>query len=216
MSRLSRFISHGSTYANVVATLALFIALGGASYASVVLSAGSVGRAQLKAGSVTPRALGFPLGGQALNDTSPIVLSRNECNGGEPVPFGQPPPQCPVSRLEGPTVGHVTLEKSGELLVSGVVDVRNDAAPGMSASVRLGISIEPESGPERNLYPSSVALDGGQEEQVPVQGLVTLSSGHYAVRLGTDVKYGGGSAGSGEVILPETSIIATELPAAPR
>jgi hypothetical protein len=44
---------HHITYANVVATLALFIALGGASYAAVRLPAHSVGAKQLKRGAVT-------------------------------------------------------------------------------------------------------------------------------------------------------------------
>ncbi|MFN8215967.1 MAG: hypothetical protein U0R71_05165 [Solirubrobacterales bacterium] len=41
------------TYANVVATLALFLALGGAAYAAATLPKNSVGRAQLKPGAVT-------------------------------------------------------------------------------------------------------------------------------------------------------------------
>ena len=40
------------TYANVVATLALFIALGGSSYAAVQLSRNSVGAQHIKAGAV--------------------------------------------------------------------------------------------------------------------------------------------------------------------
>ena len=42
------------TYSNVVATLALFIALGGTSYAVVQLPKNSVGRAQLRDGAVGP------------------------------------------------------------------------------------------------------------------------------------------------------------------
>ncbi len=41
------------TYANVVATLALFLALGGAAYAATQLPADSVGTRQLRAGAVT-------------------------------------------------------------------------------------------------------------------------------------------------------------------
>jgi hypothetical protein len=40
------------TYANVVATLALFIALGGSSYAAIKLPKNSVGATQIKAGAV--------------------------------------------------------------------------------------------------------------------------------------------------------------------
>ncbi len=43
----------GLTYANVVSSLALFVALGGVSYAAVTLPARSVGSKQLKAGAVT-------------------------------------------------------------------------------------------------------------------------------------------------------------------
>jgi hypothetical protein len=45
------------TYANVVATLALFIALGGASYAATRLPKNSVGAKQLRKGAVTPAKL---------------------------------------------------------------------------------------------------------------------------------------------------------------
>lgn len=48
-----RHLQTNLSYANVVATFALFIALGGVSYAAVTLPANSVGRAQLKPKSVT-------------------------------------------------------------------------------------------------------------------------------------------------------------------
>jgi hypothetical protein len=212
-----RVVSSRLTYANMVATLALFIALGGASYASLSLPTGSVGRAQLREGAVTTSALGFPLGAQSFDDTSLVVLSRDECNGGEPGLPGQPAPPCVPSLLTGPAIGHVTLREQGELLVSGVVDVRDEATPGTSATVRIGVLIESGQEPQqRTLDPSSVALDGGQEEQVPVQALATLTAGRHAIGIAEDVEYHGGAASSGNVVVPRTSIIATELPAAPR
>jgi hypothetical protein len=45
------------TYANVVATLALFLALGGGAYAAIALPANSVGARQLKKRAVTPAKL---------------------------------------------------------------------------------------------------------------------------------------------------------------
>jgi hypothetical protein len=45
------------TYANVVATLALFVSLGGGAYAAITLPAGSVGTRQLKNQAVTPAKL---------------------------------------------------------------------------------------------------------------------------------------------------------------
>lgn len=45
------------TYANVTATLALFLALGGGAYAAVKLPKNSVGAAQIKKGAITPPKL---------------------------------------------------------------------------------------------------------------------------------------------------------------
>jgi hypothetical protein len=53
MRRRLQVLSGHLSYANVVATLALFIALGGASYAAVTLPRNSVGTAQLKKNAVT-------------------------------------------------------------------------------------------------------------------------------------------------------------------
>jgi Collagen triple helix repeat (20 copies) len=48
-----RAIRQRLTYANVIATLALFLVLGGGAYAATTLSPNSVGTAQLKSGAVT-------------------------------------------------------------------------------------------------------------------------------------------------------------------
>ncbi len=58
--KLSLFLRHLArrlNYANIVATLALFVALGGASYAAFVLPPGSVGPRQLRRAAVTAPAL---------------------------------------------------------------------------------------------------------------------------------------------------------------
>lgn len=69
------------SYANVVATLALFIALGGVSYAAVKLPANSVGTKQLKAGAVT---------GAKVKDKS---LTAADFNGSVQGPVGPAGPQ---------------------------------------------------------------------------------------------------------------------------
>jgi hypothetical protein len=61
-SRWPQRVGERLSYANVVATLALFVALGGASYAAVALPRNSVGTPQLRTHSVTPAKLSFPLG----------------------------------------------------------------------------------------------------------------------------------------------------------
>lgn len=56
VSGMSRLADH-LTYANVMATIAVFIALGGVSWAAVTLPRNSVGTAQLKNGAVSERKL---------------------------------------------------------------------------------------------------------------------------------------------------------------
>jgi hypothetical protein len=62
------------TYSNVVATLALFIALGGSSYAALKLPKNSVGSAQLKANSITSTKI--KAGSLRANDLSSAARSR--------------------------------------------------------------------------------------------------------------------------------------------
>jgi hypothetical protein len=50
---VARRVASRLSYANVVATLALMIALGGTSYAAFKLAPGSVGNKELRAGAVT-------------------------------------------------------------------------------------------------------------------------------------------------------------------
>lgn len=58
MSGTVRALRQHLTYANVMATIAVFIALGGVSWAAVTLPRNSVGTAQLKNGAVSERKLG--------------------------------------------------------------------------------------------------------------------------------------------------------------
>jgi hypothetical protein len=66
------------SYANVVATVALFVALGGASYAAISLPANSVGSKQLRPRSVTP--------GKLSKATRKLMRSAH----GDPGPKGEP------------------------------------------------------------------------------------------------------------------------------
>ena len=77
-----RFLHGRLTYANITATLALFVSLGGASYAAVTLPAASVGKKQIRAGAVSLGALSFPLGTTGITDDEVEDLTKNGCNGG--------------------------------------------------------------------------------------------------------------------------------------
>lgn len=61
----------GLSYSNVVATVALFVALGGASYAAIQLPKESVGRKQLKSGAVTrPKIKDGAVGGAQIDEAT--------------------------------------------------------------------------------------------------------------------------------------------------
>ncbi len=57
------------TYANVTATLALFLSAGGGAYAAIALSPHSVGVRELRAGAVNQSGLAFALGGRGIVPT---------------------------------------------------------------------------------------------------------------------------------------------------
>ena len=110
------------TYANVTATLALVLALGGASYAAFKLPPNSVGRAELKPRAVDARALAVPIAAAAKVDESSRTLTGNPTPHCPPQPEGTPPcaitPAPPVeTTLE--TV-RLRTEEPGLLLVSAV------------------------------------------------------------------------------------------------
>jgi hypothetical protein len=65
------FLRRHLTYANVAATLALFLALGGAAYAATQLARNSVGTAQLRAGAVTAGKIARKTRNQLRGDRGP-------------------------------------------------------------------------------------------------------------------------------------------------
>ena len=67
------------TYANVIATLALFIALGGISYAAIEIPKNSVGAKQLKAGAVTAEKVKD--GSLSVKDLAPSTLVTKTVGG---------------------------------------------------------------------------------------------------------------------------------------
>ena len=77
---MSRALNHFKS--NVIAYLALFVALGGTSYAAATLGAGSVGTRQLKNHSVTPVKLqkgsiaGYVRDWAQINENGHVTASR--------------------------------------------------------------------------------------------------------------------------------------------
>jgi hypothetical protein len=110
------------TYANVVATLALFVALGGASYAAVTLPRNSVGSAQLRNGSVTLSKAGFAVGmaaGALGHAVSVGTVARFQCLGN--VPCSIAPPRPPPPKVIA--VATLKLSKPAPVLVLASLSV---------------------------------------------------------------------------------------------
>lgn len=203
-----RFLHDRLTYANVIATLALFVSLGGASYAAVTLPADSVGRKQLRAGAVSLGALSFPLGTVGITDDKVEDLTKNGCNGGGY--HGNATADCyPTNPDHGfPTPGrevHILFRSPGRLLVSAIVSLENEGEPRTTASITLKLNVD--------LHPvaeSHITISGGQVLQVPTQTLVNVSAGSHTGGLAVRAEYD--SSAPGDVLVSGASVIASALP----
>jgi hypothetical protein len=121
------------TYANVVATLALFLALGGASYAAMTLAPNSVGTSQLRSGAVTGSKLAFPLGIATSESAGPVTLSTGSCS---------PQTACPATADLSPPLVSTSLDltRASRVLVIGSAEF-NLSSPNVTASVELGLQM---------------------------------------------------------------------------
>lgn len=198
------------TYANIVATIALFVGLGGASYAAITLPAGSVGAKQLRANAVGLGDLSFPLGAAGIDDSKVEDLTKGVCN--SPLRLaGNAVPPCFRSLPGGPTPGrevHVLFRSPGRLLISAVVSLKNEGAPQTTAHITLGLNVD-----RKRVTASEITSAGGQATQVPVQALVDVPAGVYTAGLAVSAQYD--SNGPGDVLVSSASLIASAFPADP-
>jgi hypothetical protein len=196
------------SYANVTATLALFVSLGGASYAAVSLPSDSVGSRQLRAGAVTRRALGFPLGLTSVTYARSDEIPGGACNGWPLLP-GEPAPPCARRLGGGPTPGReltVHQDSRGAVLISAVLEVDNRGTPGTHATVAAEVIVDRRPGKEH-----LVVLDGGSALQLPIQESLTLGPGPHTIGVAYRAKY---SARGPDVFVGPTSVVALALPTA--
>jgi hypothetical protein len=207
MMRLIEQCREHLTYANIIATVALFIGLGGASYAAVALPPGSVGSKQLRVGAVTPNRLGFPLGTVGITDDKAEDLIKGACNGGGEF-LGSAAPACTPGTLGGPTPGrevHISLRSSGRLLVSGTVNLKNEGDPQTTARITLQLDVD-----RRPVSESQTTIPGGQAVQIPIQTLANVPVGMHTAGLAVKAEYN--SSTPGDVIVSSASVIASALP----
>jgi hypothetical protein len=197
------------SYANVAASLALFISLGGASYAAVSLAPHSVGSRELRNGAVETAALGFPLGAKGTTDESPQRLSKLDfCNApGPPGVVGEV--HCPLLRGLGGNWGSPSLSVSarrpGHLFVSATLGMADPGGTGTTATVSYGIAVD-----GRSVAQSTVVLVGGDHQQAPIQTLVAVPSGLHKLVVQAIARYS--SYEPGEVVLTPISLVALTLP----
>jgi hypothetical protein len=201
------------SYANVVASLALFIAVGGASYAAVELPAGSVGSAQLRDGAVLPRDLGFPLQAASITDNKIEDLVQGYCNT-YPHPgrlVCSEPLRLPPG---GPTPGRevqLRLRTRGQLLVSAVVSLAKLGPPSSSARLEIGIVLDQQRGEAAVAGRRVVSINGGQQMQVPLEALIHVGPGSRTIGVYRGFPAFGGE-GSGDLRVDPTALIVNALP----
>jgi len=196
------------TYANVVATLALFISLGGASYAAITLPAGSVGAKQLRGNAVGLGALSFPLGTVGISDDKVEDLTKSSCN--SPPPPGEPlHVDCPLPKEFGVSTPdrevHLSLRSPGALMVSAIVGLRNEGPTNTTANVMLHLIVD-----GRLVSHSELTLTGSQSVQAPAQLLANVPAGSHTVGIEVEAKYS--SYEPGDVLVSPVSLIVTALP----
>jgi hypothetical protein len=160
VNRLGRHL----TFANVVACLALFVALGGASYAALKLPKESVGSEQLRKGAVTPAK---------LNDRAKQAMTGPRGPRGSAGPPGstgpqgaQGPPGERGAQGEPAASGAYTYADPGEVPVSqnAVTQVGSLAVP--PGSYAIEAQLEAESGDTSPDVMECTLQAGGDSDEV--------------------------------------------------
>lgn len=203
LARALKRVTDTMTYANVSATLALFVSLGGASYAAIALPAASVGSRQIRAKAVGPLALSFPVGTIGITDNNVEDIAKNACNSPAKISEGTATP-CFLPH-NGPTPHRelsAVLRSHGRLSLSALVGVKNEGSPSTSARIILELRID-----HRTVAEDETTSSGGQAIQVPIQAVASLSAGRHTAGLSVRADYG--SSGGGDVLVTATSLIAT-------
>jgi hypothetical protein len=158
---MSRLIPRLS-YANVVATLALFIALGGATYAAVELPANSVG----------VRQIAFPIGGQTATGAGGR-LTVTGCSGNIPCPAPIPTSLARVTvHLRAPT----------KLLILGSAQFEVAAPSSTSPTVQVDFGDE---------FNNTISLPehpivGASSQTLNLTDVVAATAGTHTIRLMAD------------------------------
>jgi len=156
------------TYSNVVATLALFLAIGGVSYAAVSLAPNSVGTVQLRSGSITGSKLAFPLGMATSEAAGPVTLEASPCSAQTPCAPSLPAPLTSAT-LNLPRPSRALLIASGQF---------NLPDPSKSSSVAIGLQIG-----QQRLPSGSLPVTSALATPLSIERVVTLPAGRQTIAL---------------------------------
>jgi hypothetical protein len=165
------------SFANVVSVVALFVALGGVSYAAFQLPRNSVGTAQIKRGAVTGSKIKLSSLGtvpSAANATHALTADRATVPvGGLAAGGGATPPSLGGGNAKLEIVqGIVNLTQPGSILVTATPSPGVKAeCPGVGCTIHLGLYIDgnpiPNSDQARAAPPNTFTAD-----YTSVQGLI--------------------------------------------
>jgi hypothetical protein len=195
------------SYGNVVATLALFVALGGASYAATTLPAGSVGTAQLRPGAVTGSRLAFPLGIASQAAMGPITLNTGDCT---------PQTACPAGVPATLVSTDLSVTKAADILLIGTGSF-NLVSPNTLADIDLGLAGSANGigsvGDDLQEITSTDATTVSVERVVPVHaGRQTFSLTALASGPSESTSVSGGTFQITAIVLPQAPKAGTRTP----
>jgi hypothetical protein len=197
MGSIRRHVS----YANVTATLALFVALGGTSYAALTLPRASVGAAQIRSGAVTPSKLSVSLGAKSASFGSTTV-SAFVCHDSQVVGSSAGLRQCAATAPAQLGTMTIKLGHPAVVLLLG----RAEASPSQSGEVAT-LSAYADGGFLSSLDPAG-AIPLANPPELAVQSMVRLSAGTHTLHLGVSVQ------GTGTTEFPSSRLMAIVLPPA--
>ncbi|HXN39695.1 MAG TPA: hypothetical protein VN892_16800 [Solirubrobacteraceae bacterium] len=190
-----------------MATLALFVSLGGASYAAITLPAGSVGPQQLRAHAVELKDLDFPLGYASITDDKTEELA-GACPPPAPDNPGFVPDFSPPSR-QGPTPGRevqLHFQTAGRLAVAATARLENESAAQTPILVFLELRID-----QHNVSTSYVTVAGGQIVQAPIQAFKNVATGPHTAGLAIESQQQCLSS-PGRLVVSNVSVSASAFP----
>ena len=187
---MHRILRHRPSPAMIVACVALFISLGGTSYAAITLPAGSVGTKQLKSNAVVGSKV--KAGSLALSDISGASLSRlsrvayHSVDAMDPVEFGAPQSVETVS---------LTVPGPGFVLVQGWV---NAYAGQYGGEVRVTVRDDTTSAASP-VY-SSMSLEASEQGSTGNAAVFPVTAGQRSFSVVVSWDGGGVLGASGSIV----------------